>query len=175
MHMDCITLLSKKVKSGDTDNIEGYAAKKYFGKLFSEDFIRRDDAVINSMLNYGYAVVRACIAKYIAIYGLEPSIGLFHHSELNNFNLADDLIEPFRPIVDLYVSQYNLAEATELTKKMKAGLIQLLNVDVSIDEKKQSVNYAIEQVVQSLIRTYKSEADELILPNLLPIKVHSYE
>lgn len=90
-------------------------------------FSRGNDHVINSALNYGYAIVRGLIARSIVCYGLEPSIGVFHHSELNNFNLADDMIEPFRPLVDLYVSQnYDVAEIdSDLTPERKRDILVL--------------------------------------------------
>ena len=100
-------------------------------------------------------------------------MGLFHHSELNNFNLADDIIEPFRPVVDLQVA--SMGEGEELNPQNKSQLIGVLSHDVSLNGEKQPVSYAIEKVVQNLIRCFKGEADTLILPKLLPIEVHRYE
>ena len=100
-------------------------------------------------------------------------MGLFHHSELNNFNLADDIIEPFRPVVDLQVA--SMGEGEELNPQNKSQLIGVLSHDVSLNGEEQPVSYAIEKVVQNLIRCFKGEADTLILPKLLPIEVHRYE
>ena len=95
--------MAGKVLSNDSDNREAVAAALYFPALFGNGFFRGSDDPRNAVLNYGYAVMRAGIARNLVVHGLEPCIGLHHRSELNNFNLADDLIEPFRPIVDLYV------------------------------------------------------------------------
>ena len=88
---------------------------------------RGNDHIINSALNYGYAIIRGMIARSIICYGLEPSIGIFHHSELNNYNLADDMIEPFRPLVDLYVSShFDISEIdSTLTPEMKRDCLEL--------------------------------------------------
>lgn len=173
---DSISFLADKVKSGDSGNMESVAANKYFKILFGKAFSRQeDDMAGNAMLNYGYAVIRASIARFIAVYGLEPSVGLFHHSEQNNFNLADDLIEPFRPVIDMLVYKLLMDGHNEMSPEVKSQLIETLNIDVEIGSKRQPVNYAIEQVVQSLIRCYKGDDKNLKLPNILPLKVHSYE
>ena len=91
--------LTTEVRSGDTTNRESIAARLYFAELF-DDATRRKPTWYNSALNYIYAIVRSVVARSISARGLVPSLGLFHHSELNNFNLADDVIEPFRPFVD---------------------------------------------------------------------------
>ncbi|MEE1361610.1 MAG: type II CRISPR-associated endonuclease Cas1 [Selenomonadaceae bacterium] len=172
-HEDNVSILTARVKSGDTDNVEGVAAARYFKNMFGDMFARDDDIPINGLLNYGYAIIRAYIARQISAYGLETSVGLFHHSELNNFNLADDIIEPFRPVVDLQVA--SIGEGEELNPQNKSQLIGVLSHDVSLNGEKQPVSYAIEKVVQNLIRCFKGEADTLILPKLLPIEVHRYE
>ncbi len=90
-----------EVEPFDSTNREAHSAKLYFTRLFGHNYRRDDDDIlINSALNYGYAIVRACIARHCVAYGLNTTIGIFHKSEYNQFNLADDLIEPFRPIVD---------------------------------------------------------------------------
>ncbi len=171
---DDVSQLSAQVKSGDSTNIEGVAARKYFKALYGANFSRGMDNINNAMLNYGYAIIRGCIARYLALYGLEPAVGIFHHSELNNFNLADDLIEVFRPVVDLVVSQSNV-EGDELNPILKQELVKVLQMDVLVKGMKQPVNYAIELIVQGLIRYYKGEIDELELPILLPTSIHAYE
>lgn len=98
--------MCKEVQSGDRTHVEAKAAAYYFRCMYGLGFSRGNDHIINSALNYGYAIIRGMIARSIICYGLEPSIGIFHHSELNNYNLADDMIEPFRPLVDLYVSSH---------------------------------------------------------------------
>lgn len=164
-----------QVRSGDTTNVEGTAAALYFKALYGGGFIRHTSDTVNDILNYGYAVIRASIARYLAIYGFEPSLGLFHHSELNAFNLADDLIEPYRPLVDLYAFRHRESEEEMLTKEMRRGLVQLLNADILSDGEVHGVNYAIERTVQSLSRCYEEESEMLLLPELLPLRIHSYE
>ena len=95
--------LSQKVNSGDTENKEAIAAKEYFNSLFGNKFNRNYDDIFNASLNYGYSIIRGAIARTIVSYGYIPSIGIHHKSELNSYNLVDDFIEPFRPIVDLWV------------------------------------------------------------------------
>ena len=93
----------QRVKSGDTDNMEAIASSHYFLDLFGQNFHRSQERWVNAALNYGYAVLRGAIARGLVAHGFLPSFGLFHHSEQNAFNLADDVIEPFRSLVDLHV------------------------------------------------------------------------
>ncbi|MCX8501805.1 MAG: type II CRISPR-associated endonuclease Cas1, partial [Alphaproteobacteria bacterium] len=95
--------LIPQIKAGDGGNIEATAAHLYFRYLFGETFTRSQEVFANAAMNYGYAVVRAAIARGLVAHGLLPTLGLFHASQQNAYNLADDLIEPFRPLVDLHV------------------------------------------------------------------------
>lgn len=97
--------MSNHVRSGDADNLEATAAQTYFPALFGETFFRAEENGWNSALNYGYAILRGCISRLLAVYGFLPTLGLHHRSTLNPFNLADDIMEPFRPIIDLLVYQ----------------------------------------------------------------------
>lgn len=167
--------LAKNVKSGDTENREATAARIYFIALFGRYFNREQDNNYNSALNYGYAIIRGAIARSIVSYGYLPFVGIHHKSELNNYNLADDFIEPFRPIVDLWVKT-NLKENIEFDKNIRAELVNLLNVDVLIQGKLQSVNNAINVMVASYTTAInQNDYKELELPEILPIKIHSYE
>lgn len=167
--------LAKKVNSGDSENREAIAAKGYFPSLFGKDFNRNFDNIYNASLNYGYSIIRGAIARSIVSYGYLPSIGIHHKSELNNYNLADDFIEPFRPIVDLWVKT-NIKEETEFDKYVRAELVNLLNADVFIQGKLQSVNNAINIMVASYTTAInQSDYKKLELPELLPIQIHSYE
>ena len=118
--VDDLYSLAKSVSSDDAKNLEAVAANLYFKKIFGKDFVRRDDSFINLALNYGYSIVRGLIARTLTVYGFEPSIGVHHASELNNFNLADDIIEPFRPIVDMIV--FNFIGQEKLTPQIKKQL-----------------------------------------------------
>ena len=171
---DIVTVLADKVHSGDNKNVEAAAAAKYFKELFGNDFVRHDMNIVNGALDYGYAIIRSSITRFLAIYGFEPCLGIHHHSETNAFNLADDIIEPFRPVVDLYVYTHP-SEDTNLSKEMKQGLIALLRQDIQLGKETVSVDYAIESVVQNLIRCYKEKEEQLLLPDLLPLSQHHYE
>ena len=167
--------ISKKVNSGDTNNKEALAAKGYFSTLFGNGFNRNYDNIYNASLNYGYSIIRGAIARAIVSYGYIPSVGIHHKSELNNYNLVDDFIEPFRPIVDLWV-KINVTDDTEFDKFLRAELVNLLNVDVKIQGKLQSVNNAINIIIASYTTAInQKDYEKLELPELLPIKVHSYE
>jgi len=167
--------LSSNVKSGDTDNKEAIAAKGYFSALFGKFFNRDLDNIYNSALNYGYSIIRGAIARDLVSYGYLPFIGVHHKSELNNYNLADDFIEPFRTVVDLWVKT-NIKEDTEFDKYLRAELVNLLNVDVLIQGKLQSVNNAINVMIASFTTAInQNDYKKLQLPELLPIKIHSYE
>lgn len=167
--------LAKNVNSGDTKNKEAIAAKGYFSSLFGKNFNRNFEDINNTCLNYGYSIIRGAIARSIVSYGYLPAIGIHHKSELNNYNIVDDFIEPFRPIVDLWVKT-NINENTEFDKYVRAELVNLLNVDVFIQGKLQLVNNAINIMIASYTTAInQSDYKKLELPEILPIKIHSYE
>lgn len=170
---DRLSAYAQRVRSGDSSRIEGQAAAFYFPRLFGPGFQRNQERWINAALDYGYAVLRGTIARGLVAHGLLPSLGLFHASEQNAFNLADDLIEPFRPLVDLYVIQNRHPDNAELTPADKAALIGLLNVDVSMPSGVMSALNAIEAAVESLAAVYESgEAGTLALPVLIGLREH---
>lgn len=165
-----------RVRSGDSDNMEGQAAAFYFPQLFGKGFRRAGGGFINAALDYGYAVLRGTIARGLVAHGLLPAVGVFHASEQNAFNLADDLIEPFRPIVDLCVKHMTPSPDDELQPKDKAMLVNLLNVDVAMPRGKMSVLSAIEQAVESLARIYDGGDPGLLeLPALIGLEQHRFE
>lgn len=169
--------MCKEVQSGDRTHVEAKAAAFYFKSLYGLGFSRGNDHVINSALNYGYAIVRGLIASSIVCYGLEPSIGVFHHSELNNFNLADDMIEPFRPLVDLYVSQnYDVAEIdSDLTPERKRDIFGIINYDMDVKGEKRIISNCIDMLVASYSSALQGKRSDLELPELMQLQVHSYE
>ena len=123
------------VKSGDSDNREGIAARIYWQAMFGSDFVRdRYQEGINSLLNYGYAILRSATARALVIAGLTPSLGLFHHHRSNAFPLADDLMEPYRPYVDEIVFRLVEAERIALSKEVKAQLLQVLFQGDAVDQ-----------------------------------------
>ena len=143
---------AEMVRSGDPDNREGSGARYYFTELFGVGFTRDQDRWINSAMNYGYAIQRAAIARALVAHGFLPTFGLHHKSQLNAFNLADDLIEPLRPFVDAWVRENANEEANELQKSDKAALVQLLYLDVQMGSGVMNVLAAIEHMVESLGR-----------------------
>ena len=167
---------ARRIRSGDSENLEGQAAAFYFTKQFGKDFRRDQARWINAALDYGYAVLRGTIARGLVAHGLMPSIGLFHASEQNAFNLADDLIEPFRPLVDLYVAKHVTPDADELQPKDKADLVGLLNVDMGMPRGVMSVLSAIEHAVEGLARIYENGGEAILeLPTLIGLNQHRYE
>ncbi|WP_028358170.1 type II CRISPR-associated endonuclease Cas1 [Brackiella oedipodis] len=170
--------MANQVKSGDKENIEARAAAIYFKSLFFREFTRKLDHVINAYLNYGYSILRSAVARSLVSYGYHPSLGLNHSNELNGFNLADDMIEPFRPLVDLYVWSLCVKEKIdeELTVVAKQRLIQLLHYQLSWDNKTTSVLNAIDKTISHLQQAYISKTQaKLTLPEILYLKEHSYE
>jgi CRISP-associated protein Cas1 len=162
--------MARRVSSGDPDNMEAQSARAYWSLLF-ENFTRSDEGDIrNMMLNYGYAVLRAAIARAVVAFGLLPSVGLFHASESNAFNLADDLIEPFRPLVDVRVAQLAGDLKTgerELTVNHRRELAGILNCDCTLQGETISVLNASERSAESLVRALSAgEPKELLLPDL---------
>lgn len=125
--------LAEGVKTGDTTNHEAQAAQIYWRKLMGDDFRRNREAEgVNSLLNYGYSIVRAMIARALVGTGLHPALGLQHSNQYNGLCLADDLMEPFRPWVDLLVYQYSLrSEIVEINRETKQILLGLLSDTVN--------------------------------------------
>ncbi|MDO4773719.1 MAG: type II CRISPR-associated endonuclease Cas1 [Candidatus Saccharibacteria bacterium] len=160
------------VKSGDSTNRESLAARAYFAQLL-DDATRRKPLWHNAALNYGYAMVRSHIARHIAARGLVASQGIFHHSELNSFNLADDLIEPYRAAVDYYimtsVAPLRTGDPdTSLTTHDRRLIVDILNFSVIIDRRKFTMKHAVERTVESFIESIDTkEASKLLLPTII--------
>ena len=173
--VDRMDSYARRVRSGDTENLEGQAAAFYFTQLFGQGFYRAEERWINAALDYGYAVLRGAIARGLVAHGMHPPIGLFHASEQNAFNLADDLIEPFRPLVDLHVAKNPAFTEGDLSPQDKAELVALLNVDVGMPQGKMSALSAIEYAVESLARLFEQGNSELELPSLIGLQAHRLE
>lgn len=168
--------MTKKVQSGDKTNVEAQAAALYFKSLFGNDFTRGDDNGINAALNYGYSVLRGHIARSIVCYGFEPSLGINHHSHLNNFNLEDDFIEPYRAIVDYFVyTQLHMEERKELSKEMRYQLVDIVNYDMGIYGEKHVIHHAIDKMISSYNSVLMGNKDELEIPELIELERHNYE
>lgn len=166
--------LAQRVKSGDSENVESVAAAIYFENLFPHK-TRRDEDAVNSALNYGYAIIRGAVARALVAHGFYPPLGLHHHSELNEYNLADDIIEPFRQFVDIWVAKYPPAEE-KLSKLERAALVSILHLDCKIGDQIYSLLTAVEITAASLITAIKErDTSKLKLPVLCIPKVHKYE
>lgn len=153
------------VKSGDSDNREGIAARIYWSKLFNGEFTRsRDGFPPNNLLNYGYAILRAATARAIVSAGLLPALGIHHHNRSNAFPLADDFMEPFRPFVDRTVYELYINGVSHLDKGAKSALISLLYCDISIDDKLHPLSVALEMLCTSAIKIMSGEGKKLKAP-----------
>lgn len=167
--------LSDAVESGDKGNREAIGAKYYFKNLFGKAFVRDDENGINSALNYGYTILRSAIARSLVMYGFNTTLGVNHCNELNSFNLADDFIEPFRPIVDLWVAQ-NMDYDDILTKEDRIQLVDLLNYQCVIDGKNHSILNGIDKMISSYTTACSKKDFRLLkLPEIKPLKYHYYE
>lgn len=173
---DDLLAMSKRVKSGDTENLEAQAARRYWQRLMGEDF-RRDrigeDA--NAALNYGYTVLRAATARSILAAGLHPSLSLHHQSRGDALRLADDLMEPFRPWVDYKVRKLRdqqIDEIMVLTPEIKADLASVLQMDFSGPLGASPMQTSIDRMAQSLVNVFKGEVREMEMPGApLPLVV----
>lgn len=157
-------LLARRVRSGDPDNSEAQAARRYWPALMGEAFRRnRDSAGANALLNYGYAVMRATVARAVIAAGLHPTIGIHHANRGNAFALADDLIEPFRPIVDALVCAL-IAEGIEaLDPPVKRRFARLIAFDLHIGDETSPVSVAAQRLAQSLARSFETGTPNLTL------------
>lgn len=168
-----------RVRSGDSENMEAQASSFYFPLLFGKGFHRAKDCWINAALDYGYAVIRGAITRALVAHGFQPNIGLFHRSEQNAFNLADDLIEPYRALVDLHVINHinpHTKPDAELTPADKVALVALLNVDVQMPRGMMSMLSSIEQATESLVRLYEGANESVLeLPVLDGLGQHVFE
>lgn len=166
---------SRNVKSGDSDNCEATAAMHYWGNLFNtlpavNDFKRfREGLPPNNYLNYGYALLRATMARSIVGAGLLPTLGIFHHNRYNAYCLADDLMEPYRPFVDKVV--YSIIEEhginEDIPKEIKAALLKIPAIDVLIDGEKSPLMNATQRTAVSLVKCFDGEQRKLLYPDFI--------
>ena len=158
----------QNVKSGDADNREGVAAKIYWDTLFGEDFMRyRTGGSPNEMLNYGYTVLRAAVARSLMGSGLFPAFGIYHRNRYNAFPLADDIMEPYRPYVDEIVFDLYANGAQELNKDVKAELLKLLYVDTMFDKVTRPLDLGLSVTTSSLAKCFSGEQKKIMYPLLV--------
>ena len=161
-----LRLLAAEVKSGDADNREGAAAKAYWSTLLGADFRRdRYGDTPNNLLNYGYAILRAAVARALLGSGLLPAIGIFHHNKYNAFPLADDVMEPYRVYVDESVYDLFKKGATELNTDAKMELLKILDCDVAVGKVTRPLQIALTSTTASLVKFYAHESKKLVLPH----------
>lgn len=161
---------SDSVRSGDADNMEARAAVYYWKTIFPNDpcFIRdREDEGANALLNYGYAILRAVVARALVGAGLLPTLGIHHHNRYNAYCLADDIMEPYRPYVDKVVVEM-LEDGAEdkLNATNKVKLLNIPVIEVKINEKRSPLMIAVSQTVSSLVKCFRGDCRKLIYPDL---------
>lgn len=162
------------VKSGDNDNQEARAAAYYWANLFPNipNFTRkREGDAPNNLLNYGYAILRAVVARALVAAGLLPTLGIHHRNRYNAYCLADDIMEPYRPAVDVLVIQLvkKYGIPAELTKELKAELLQIPVLDVKIEGKRSPLMVAVATTVSSLVKCYTGQLKKIVYPNVAAI------
>lgn len=157
------------VKSGDTDNREGIASQIYWRTLFGNNFQRSREGFPppNNLLNYGYAILRAAVARALVGSGLFPAFGIFHRNRYNAFPLADDVMEPYRPFVDEIVYQQYIDGGIEfLDKEAKIQLLKCLTSDVKMNKMVRPLQIALSMTTASLVRVYKGQESKLVMPEM---------
>lgn len=161
---EAFPFMARRVSSGDKENLEAQAARRYWPLLMGPDFRRdRDAPGANALLNYGYAVMRATCARAVVAAGLHPTIGIQHSNRGNAFALADDLIEPFRPLVDALVSNMVGEGVQALDPSAKRRFARLIAFDLTISNESSPVSLAAARLAQSLARAFETGRNELAL------------
>lgn len=170
-NLDCgnMEAWAKQVKSGDTDNLEGRAAAFYWQNLFGEiKGFRRDREGVppNNLLNYGYAILRAVVARSLVGSGLLPTLGIHHHNRYNAFCLADDIMEPYRPYVDKLVAEIvdSGADISHLTTELKGKLLAIPVLDVVINGRRSPLMVGVGMTTATLYKCYSGEIRKIAYP-----------
>lgn len=161
-----LLMLSRKVRSGDVGNVEAQAARSYWPAMMGDNFRRRrESADANALLNYGYTVLRAATSRAVVASGLHPSIGVHHAHRGNAFALADDLMEPFRPLVDCAVRNLVKHHGTDVDKNAKRVLAALIALDLPLGGANSPVTVALAKLSTSLGQSFETGNLSLALPS----------
>ena len=166
----CMKVWASEVKSGDSENMEARAAAYYWKNLFPIDGFTRERNGIppNNLLNYGYAILRAVVARGLVSSGLLPTLGIHHHNRYNAYCLADDIMEPYRPYIDELV--YSIVESemdyTELSKEIKGRLLTIPTLEVNISGKRSPLMVAVGQTTASLYKCFSGELRKISYPEI---------
>lgn len=172
----CMSRWSADVRSGDPDNLEGRAAAYYWKNVFSnitelDNFTRgRDGMPPNNLLNYGYAILRAVIARSLVSAGLLPTLGIHHHNRYNAYCLADDIMEPYRPYVDRLVydmvAEHATEEYSEMTRELKMKLLSIPTLEVTVNGRRSPLMIAATQTAASLCKCFNGELRRIAYPEI---------
>ena len=166
----CMKVWASEVKSGDSENMEARAAAFYWKNLFAiEGFTRERDGIPpNNLLNYGYAILRAVVARGLVSSGLLPTLGIHHHNRYNAYCLADDIMEPYRPYVDELVYQImgDGSDYETLTKDIKGKLLTIPTLEVNISGKRSPLMVAVGQTTASLYKCFSGEMRKISYPEI---------
>ena len=170
-HFGCynkaLVRLASQVKSGDTNNHEAQAARIYWQSMFGDDFRRdRDRPGINAALNYSYTVLRACVARGLSAAGLHPSFSVHHKNPQNPFNMADDFIEPFRPLADIRVRDLATNELDPITPEIKAELAAITSAPTTLGKETSPLSLACVKAARSFAAYCTGETNDFLLPDL---------
>ena len=162
METNCMRVWAADVRSGDPDNLEARAAAYYWKNLFPDipDFVRNREGIPpNNLLNYGYSILRAVIARSLVASGLLPTLGIHHHNRYNAYCLADDIMEPYRPYVDSLVVKVRneMGDSEKLSRELKAQMLQIPTLDVVVDGKRSPLMVAAGITTASLAKCYNGE------------------
>lgn len=155
--VEVLEKLSEGILPGDTTNREGHVAKVYFHSLYGVGFTSEEECLPNACMNYGYAVIRAQMARCVVALGLLPMLGIFHKNEYNSFNLVDDLMEPFRPLMDWYIHQTILKKNEKyLTYHSRLTLVEFLHQKIKVKNKKIYMNQAMSEYVAAFVKAMET-------------------
>jgi len=161
-----LELIHDQFHSNNTiDSKEATIARIYFNNIFGNEFSRNNNHYLNNYLNYGYMIIRAIISQVIIAKGLHPTLGIHHHSKLNNYNLADDFLEVYRVLIDQHV-YFNLIDEEDFTKEVKLGLLNLFNYPIQHSKGKVRLRRSIEYLVDEYIEFLETGDLEIDFPNI---------
>lgn len=155
------------IQNGDVTNREGHLAKVYFDSLYGKAFTRDDDNFENAAMNFGYAILRSCVARLIVGNGLITMLGIFHRNEFNSFNLADDLMEPYRPLMDYWINAKISHEKDYLSYDARIKIIEFMNQKILINGKKMTIDNSMQELITSFINSMEvNDTDQITQINL---------
>ncbi|AQP54279.1 type II CRISPR-associated endonuclease Cas1 [Vagococcus penaei] len=160
--LDLMTDLYSELQIGDITNREGHVAKVYFKSLYGSEFTRETDCFENAAMNYGYAILRAAMARLVVGQGLLTMLGVFHCNEYNAYNLVDDLMEPFRPVMDYWIDYKLLSQCEFLTYDARLTLIDFLNQPMFYKTTKSTVDQVMQKYVSSFVKAMTEENPALL-------------